>query len=248
MTSMRIIKIGGHVVDDPAALAGFLDEFAAIEGKKMLIHGGGKIASAFGRRLGIEPVMIDGRRVTDAATIELVTMIYGGLVNKQLVAALQSRGCNALGLTGADGGVIRSKKRNPTPVDYGFVGDPVSVDTALLERLIEGGVVPVIAPLTMGEEFEILNTNADTMAQTVSQAVATGLADRYAVDLVYTFELAGVLDQQKQLIPAINRASFEALKADGTVSGGMLPKLSNALAAVEAGVRSVSIGSTIITT
>lgn len=244
MTSIRIIKIGGNVVDDPTALAAFLDSFAALEGRKLLIHGGGKIASAFGRRLGIEPVMIDGRRVTNAETIELVTMIYGGLVNKQLVAALQSRGCNAFGLTGADGGVVRSKRRNPVPVDYGFVGDPVAADAVLLERLIEAGVVPVVAPLTMGEQYEILNTNADTMAQTV----ATALADRYAVDLVYTFELEGVLDQNKQLIPTVNRAQFEALKADGTVSGGMLPKLENALRAVEAGVRSVAIGATIIST
>lgn len=244
MTSIRIIKIGGNVVDDPTALATFLDSFAALEGRKLLIHGGGKIASAFGRRLGIEPVMIDGRRVTNAETIELVTMIYGGLVNKQLVAALQSRGCNAFGLTGADGGVVRSKRRNPVPVDYGFVGDPVAADAALLERLIEAGAVPVVAPLTMGEQYEILNTNADTMAQTV----ATALADRYAVDLVYTFELEGVLDQNKQLIPTVNRARFEALKADGTVSGGMLPKLENALRAVEAGVRSVAIGATIIST
>ena len=242
MNSIQVIKIGGNVVDDPTALASFLDSFAAVEGRKVLVHGGGKIASAFGRRLGIEPVVIDGRRVTNDATIELVTMVYGGLVNKQLIAALQARGCNALGLTGADGGAIRSQRRRPTPVDYGWVGDPTKVDAKLFQSLIEAGTTPVVAPLTMGQEFEILNTNADTMAQTV----ATALAAHYTVDLVYTFELEGVLDKEKRLIPTVDRASFEALKADGTVSGGMLPKLENALQAVEAGVRSVAIGKTIV--
>lgn len=230
-------------MDNAAALSKFLSDFAQIEGKKVLVHGGGKIASTIGRALGIEPVMINGRRVTDADTLRTVTMVYGGLVNKTIVAELIGLGCNALGLTGADGALIRSVRRSPVPVDYGHVGDPVAVNTSLLVSLLDAGIVPVVAPLTLSMENTILNTNADTMAQTV----ATAVASVYDVELIYTFELQGVLDKKECLIESITPSVFERLKADGTVSGGMLPKLENALSAVSQGVRRVMIGATSIT-
>lgn len=230
------------MVDNPDALASFLEDFAKITGKKILVHGGGKIASKIGRTLGIEPVMIDGRRVTDRPTLDVVTMVYGGLINKNIVATLIGHGVVALGLTGADGALIRSVRRNPEPVDYGYVGDPMEVNTPLLVSLLGGGVVPIVAPLTISTQNEILNTNADTMAQTL----ATALAEIYDTQLIYTFELEGVLDKGQRLIEHIDRSTFETLKADGTVSGGMLPKLENALSAVDRGVSSVMIGSTVI--
>lgn len=242
METIKIVKIGGNVVDNPDALASFLEDFAKITGKKILVHGGGKIASKIGRTLGIEPVMIDGRRVTDRPTLDVVTMVYGGLINKNIVATLIGHGVVALGLTGADGALIRSVRRNPEPVDYGYVGDPMEVNTPLLVSLLGGGVVPIVAPLTISTQNEILNTNADTMAQTL----ATALAEIYDTQLIYTFELEGVLDKGQRLIEHIDRSTFETLKADGTVSGGMLPKLENALSAVDRGVSSVMIGSTVI--
>lgn len=242
MESIKVIKIGGNVVDNPAALAEFLEKFAKIEGRKILVHGGGKIASTIGRTLGIEPVMIDGRRVTDSRTLDVVTMVYGGLVNKNITADLLGLSCQAVGLSGVDGALIRSARRAAAPVDYGEVGDPCAVNCELLFALLEGGFTPVIAPLTISLENKILNTNADTMAQTV----ATAMVGKYSVDLVYTFELDGVLDKDQKLIEHITPSVFELLKADGTVSGGMLPKLQNALSAVGQGVRSVKIGSTTI--
>lgn len=242
METIKIVKIGGNVVDNPDALASFLEDFAKITGKKILVHGGGKIASKIGRTLGIEPVMIDGRRVTDRPTLDVVTMVYGGLINKNIVATLIGHGVVALGLTGADGALIRSVRRNPESVDYGYVGDPMEVNTPLLVSLLGGGVVPIVAPLTISTQNEILNTNADTMAQTL----ATALAEIYDTQLIYTFELEGVLDKGQRLIEHIDRSTFETLKADGTVSGGMLPKLENALSAVDRGVSSVMIGSTVI--
>lgn len=242
METIKIVKIGGNVVDNPDALASFLEDFSKITGKKILVHGGGKIASKIGRSLGIEPVMIDGRRVTDRPTLDVVTMVYGGLINKNIVATLVGHGVSALGLTGADGALIRSARRNPEPVDYGYVGDPRKVNTSLLVSLLDSGIVPIVAPLTISIQNEILNTNADTMAQTL----ATALAEIYDTQLIYTFELEGVLDNEQRLIEHIDRSTFETLKADGTVSGGMLPKLENALCAIDRGVRSVMIGSTVI--
>ena len=241
MQNMKAVKIGGNVVDNPEKLQRFLRDFASLEGPKVLIHGGGKVATAISEGLGIETQMIGGRRVTDAETLRIVTMVYAGLINKNIVAALQSEGCNALGLCGADGGLIRSKKRAATPVDYGFVGDPADFDLDTATALIDGGLVRVVAPITYDpENGTLLNTNADTVAQTV----AVGLAQKYPVELVYCFEKRGVLrdvDDDNSVIPHIDRALYERLKADGVVADGMLPKLENAFKAIDAGVKNVVI-------
>lgn len=241
MEIVRVVKIGGNVVDHAEKLERFLGDFAGMGGKKVLVHGGGKIATSISQGLGIETRMIGGRRVTDAETLRIVTMVYAGLINKNIVAGLRGEGCHALGLCGVDGGLIRSRRRNPEPVDYGFVGDPVEfgLDTAV--TLLDGGLVPVVAPITYdAEEGALLNTNADTVAQ----AVAVGLSARYAVELVYCFEKPGVLRDvadDSSVIPSIDPASYERLKAEGVVADGMLPKLENAFRAIEAGVQNVVI-------
>lgn len=240
MKSVKVIKIGGNVVDHPEKLQQFLADFASLEGPKVLVHGGGKIATALSKGLGIEAQMIAGRRVTDAQTLRIVTMVYAGLINKNIVAALQADGCNALGLCGADGGLIRSDKRAATPVDYGFVGDPVAFNLETAKALIAAGLTPVVAPITYDGAGGLLNTNADTVAQ----AVAVGLAMEYAVELVYCFEKQGVLrdmGDEDSVIPEITPDLFEQLKADGIVADGMLPKLENAFKAIDNGVRSVVI-------
>lgn len=238
---LTIVKVGGAVVEDEAQLAQLLDNFRAIEGAKVLVHGGGRRATKVAAELGIETKMVDGRRITDAAMLEVVTMVYGGLVNKHVVAALQALGVDAIGLCGADGDIIRSVKRPlKNGIDYGFVGDVKKADGAKMARFIEAGMVPVIAPLTHDGQGNILNTNADTMASETAKA----LAERYDVTLVYSFEKKGVLsnpDDDDSVIPVISREDFERYKADGTISGGMLPKIENALAAVEAGVKEVVI-------
>lgn len=243
MQSVKVIKIGGNVVDNPEKLQQFLRDFASLEGPKVLIHGGGKVATAISKGLGIEARMIDGRRVTDGETLRIVTMVYAGLINKNIVAALQGEGCNALGLCGADGGLIRSKKRAVTAegIDYGFVGDPTDFNLDTATALIDGGLVPIVAPITYDpENGTLLNTNADTVAQ----AVAVGLAQRYPVELVYCFEKRGVLrdvNDDDSVIPSINPELYEQLKADGIVADGMLPKLENAFKAIGSGVGSVVI-------
>lgn len=243
MQSIKVIKIGGNVVDNPGKLQQFLRDFASLAGPKVLIHGGGKVATAISKGLGIEAQMIGGRRVTDAETLRIVTMVYAGLINKNIVAALQGEGCNALGLCGADGGLIRSKKRAVTAegVDYGFVGDPVDFNLATATALIDGGLVPIVAPITYdAENGTLLNTNADTVAQTV----AVGLARKYPVELVYCFEKQGVLkdvNDDNSVISNIDPALYEQLKADGIVADGMLPKLENAFKAIGSGVGSVVI-------
>lgn len=243
MQSIKVIKIGGNVVDNPEKLQQFLRDFASLEGPKVLIHGGGKVATAISKGLGIEAQMIGGRRVTDAETLRIVTMVYAGLINKNIVAALQGEGCNALGLCGADGSLIRSKKRAVTAegVDYGFVGDPVDFNLGTATALIDGGLVPIVAPITYdAENGTLLNTNADTVAQTV----AVGLAQKYPVELVYCFEKRGVLrnvEDDDSVISSINPELYERLKADGIVADGMLPKLENAFKAIHSGVRSVVI-------
>lgn len=243
MQSIKVIKIGGNVVDNPEKLQQFLRDFASLEGSKVLVHGGGKVATAISKGLGIEAQMIGGRRVTDAETLRIVTMVYAGLINKNIVAALQSEGCNALGLCGADGSLIRSKKRAVTAegVDYGFVGDPVDFNLGTATALIDGGLVPIVAPITYdAENGTLLNTNADTVAQTV----AVGLAQKYPVELVYCFEKRGVLrnvNDDDSVISSINPELYEQLKADEIVADGMLPKLENAFKAINSGVRSVVI-------
>ena len=239
---MKVIKIGGNIVDHPEKLDRFLTDFASLAGDKILVHGGGKVATTISRALGIETRMIDGRRVTDAATLDVVTMVYAGSINKRIVARLQALGCNALGLSGADGRLIVSRQRAAAPVDYGFVGDPIpekfGLETA--KTLIGSGFTLVAAPITLSETGGLLNTNADTVAQTI----ALGLSGSYAVELVYCFEKQGVLmdvNDDSSVIPEITPAGFERLKADGIVTEGMLPKLENAFRAIGGGVRSVVI-------
>lgn len=238
---LTIVKVGGAVVEDELQLSQLLKDFGAIEGRKVLVHGGGRKATKMAERLGIETKMVNGRRITDAAMLEVVTMVYGGLVNKYLVAQLQANGINALGLTGADANVILSHKRPlKDGIDYGFVGDVDYVAHQTLAHLIEAGIIPVMAPLTHDAEGHILNTNADTIASETAKA----LANNYDVTLIFSFEKKGVLsnpDDDDSVIPVITKEDFERYKADGTISGGMLPKIENALKAVEAGVSRVII-------
>lgn len=238
---LTIVKVGGAVVEDEAQLTQLLSSFRAIDGAKVLVHGGGRRATKVAAELGIETKMVEGRRITDAPMLEVVTMVYGGLVNKHVVAALQALGVDAIGLCGADGDIIRSVKRPlKNGIDYGFVGDVKNADGAKIAHFIEAGMVPVIAPLTHDGEGNILNTNADTMASETAKA----LANLYDVTLIYSFEKKGVLsnpDDENSVIPVITRQDFERFKADGTISGGMLPKIENALAAVETGVKQVII-------
>lgn len=238
---LTIVKVGGAVVEDEAQLSQLLKDFSAIEGNKVLIHGGGRRATQVAANLGIESKMVGGRRITDADMLSVVTMVYGGLVNKNLVARLQANGINALGLTGADMDVIRSHKRPiKDGVDFGFVGDVDRADGEILRRLIKAGITPVMAPLTHDGQGHILNTNADTIASETAKA----LAPYYDVTLIYCFEKKGVLrnpDDDDSVIPTITRADFEQYKADGTISGGMLPKIENALSAIDAGVSRVII-------
>ena len=238
---ITIVKVGGAVVEDEAQLSRLLQDFCAIDVPKILVHGGGRRATKIAERLNIETKMVNGRRITDAEMLEGVTMVYGGLVNKSLVARLQANGVNALGLTGADINVIRSHKRPiKDGIDYGFVGDVDQADGKMLSRLIEEGITPVMAPLTHDGEGHILNTNADTIASETAKA----LAPYYDVTLIFSFEKKGVLsnpDDDDSVIPTITHADFIKYKADGTISGGMLPKIENALSAIDAGVGKVII-------
>ena len=238
---LTIVKVGGAVVEDEAQLTQLLKDFSAISGKKVLVHGGGRRATQVAASLGIESKMVNGRRITDADMLNVVTMVYGGLVNKNLVARLQANGVNALGLTGADIDVIRSHKRPVKDgVDYGYVGDVDKADGKMLSKLIDEGITPVMAPLTHDGEGHILNTNADTIASETAKA----LAPYYDVTLIFSFEKKGVLrnpDDDDSVIPTITREDFLKYKEDGTISGGMLPKIENALAAIDAGVKQVVI-------
>ena len=240
MDKLTVLKVGGAVVEDPEALDAFLDGFASLPGLKVLVHGGGREATKVAAQLGVPTKMVDGRRITDADMLRVVTMVYGGLVNKGVVAALQARGVNALGLTGADLGCMLAVKRPVKDIDYGYVGDMEKVDTSILADLVARGVVPVMAPLSFDGKGTLLNTNADTIASSVAKA----LAERFEVTLVYCFEKAGVLkdpDDDASVIPLITKESFSGLASDGTVSGGMLPKLQNAFEALESGVKEVRI-------
>ena len=241
MEKVTVVKVGGAIVEDSEQLAQLLKDFAAIPGKKVLVHGGGRRATKVAAALGIESKMVNGRRITDADMLEVVTMVYGGLVNKNLVAKLQANGVNALGLTGADMDVIHSHKRPlKDGIDFGFVGDVERANGKMLQTLINEGITPVMAPLTHDGKGNILNTNADTIASETAKA----LAPYYDVTLIYSFEKKGVLsnpEDDDSVIPVITHADFERYKADGTVAGGMIPKLENALAAIDAGVKEVII-------
>lgn len=240
MEKLTLIKVGGKIVEEQATLSRLLASFAAIPGRKVLVHGGGRSATAMASRLGIESRMVSGRRITDKAMLEVVTMVYAGLVNKNIVAGLQALGVNALGMTGADMNILLSDKRPVGEVDYGYVGDVRRVDAAALSALIEMGVVPVIAPLTHDGQGSMLNTNADTMAGETAKALAL----RYEVSLVYCFEKRGVLrdeNDDNSVIAEMTRQQFETYRAEGVVQGGMIPKLENAFDAIRHGVREVII-------
>lgn len=249
MSKIQVFKIGGNVVDNQDRLGKFAREFAAVPGAKVLVHGGGAIASTMQKKLGFTPVMIEGRRVTDAETLKIVTMVYAGWCNKSITALLQKNGCNAIGLSGADGAVITATKRPPVrlastgeTVDYGFVGDlvPENIDSGFIIRLIEAGLTPVFCAITCDRDGNLLNTNADTVAS----SIAVSLSAKEETELVYCFEKDGVLldkDDDGSLIPEITPQYFEKLKEDGTVADGMLPKLENAFNAIRHGVSKVVI-------
>ena len=237
---LTLIKVGGKIVEEASSLQRLLDDFAALAGHKVLVHGGGRSATRLAEQLGIESRLVNGRRITDAETLRVVTMVYGGLVNKNVVAGLQARGVNALGLTGADMDVIRSVKRPVQDIDYGFVGDVKQVDASLLGDLIARGVVPVMAPLTHDGAGHLLNTNADTIAGETAKA----LAALFDVTLVYCFEKKGVLrdeHDEDSVIPSLNYTDFRRLTEEGVIQGGMIPKLENAFEALNAGVCEVVI-------
>ncbi|HEY5589462.1 MAG TPA: acetylglutamate kinase [Paludibacter sp.] len=240
MEKLTLIKVGGKIVEDPTSLKQLLSDFSKIEGYKVLVHGGGRSATAMAAKLGIQSKMVNGRRVTDAEMLKVVTMVYGGLVNKQIVAGLQAIGVNALGLTGADLNYMRSEKRPITEVDYGFVGDVKEVNADILADLIRKGVVPVLAPLTHDKAGNLLNTNADTIAGEAAKA----LSKHFEVTLMYCFEKKGVLlneNDDESVIPKLTPALFKKYVAEGIIQGGMIPKLENSFEALKAGVRQVVI-------
>ncbi len=240
LNNVTVIKVGGAVVEQPEFLDELLTGFQQVEGLKVLVHGGGRSATRIAAQMGIESHMVNGRRVTDEAMLNVVTMVYGGLVNKQIVAKLQARGINAMGLTGADVDLIRSHKRPVKDVDYGWVGDVDCANGDMLAYLLSKGITPVVAPLTHDGQGHILNTNADTIASTV----ACALAPFFNVTLTFAFEKQGVLldaDDDDSVIPHINQAHYAELKASGAISGGMIPKLDNAFDAIAQGVRRVVI-------
>ena len=240
---LYVIKIGGNVIDNSENLYRFLKDFTALPGKKILVHGGGKVATELSETLGIEPKLIDGRRITNIETLRVVTMVYGGLINKNMVAQLQRFGTNAIGLTGADGDFIRAKKRPVKTIDYGFVGDldEKSINPENLASLMEAGFTPVFCALTHDGEGQLLNTNADTIAS----ALAVAMAKIYATTLIYCFEKKGVLkdiNDENSLIREINPGHYEELKKQQVIHSGMLPKLDNAFSAIACGVKEVIIG------
>lgn len=240
--SLIIVKVGGAIVEQPDTLEKLLNDFRTIPGYKVLVHGGGRSATALSARLGIESKMVDGRRITDAETLKVVTMVYGGLVNKNIVAGLQAKGVNAIGLTGADCNVMTAVKRPVKDIDYGYVGDVTAVNAPFLANLLEQNIVPVLAPLTHDGNGLMLNTNADTIAAEAAKA----LSGFFKVTLVYCFEKPGVLlrpDDDTSVIPYISYYDFPRLVDDGTISGGMIPKIQNAFNALNAGVSSVLITS-----
>ena len=239
---ISVVKIGGNVIDDPAALAAFVQDFACLEGPKILVHGGGKEATRLSSALGLETNMIEGRRVTDGDTIEVVTMTYAGLINKRIVALLQAAGCNALGFSGADGNLMKATRRPAAPIDYGYVGDidPADVNAPLLQELLSQGITPVMCAICHDGKGGLLNCNADSVAS----AMAIGAARVAPTTLTYCFEKAGVLadvDDESSLVPLITPDSFATLKEQGIITKGMIPKVKNALDSARQGVAEVRI-------
>jgi len=240
MNNLTVVKIGGNVIDNPDALLHFLTTFAGLPGAKLLVHGGGKIATQVAEKLGVQTTMVEGRRITDQPMLDVVTMVYGGLVNKQIVAKLQTLDCNAIGLTGADARIVLAHKRPVGAIDYGFVGDLDEVNAGQLQFFLRQSLTPVIAPISYDNQGGLLNTNADTMAS----AVAVDLARHDTVTLVYCFEKRGVLTDpanDDSVIPALNPTSYADYKAAGAINKGMIPKLDNAFLALDKGVARVVI-------
>lgn len=240
MQKLTIVKVGGKIVEEPDTLAALISDFARIPGLKLLVHGGGRSATRLASQLGIEQQMVDGRRITDADTLRVVTMVYGGLVNKNIVTSLQAAGINAIGLTGADMDIIRSHRRPAGVIDYGFVGDVDRVDAQAISRLLDAGLVPVIAPLSHDGKGSMLNTNADTIAS----EVACALAPLYDTTLTFCFEKAGVLadeNDDSSVIEKIDRTAYQQLRDRNIIAGGMIPKLDNAFKALNSGVKEVII-------
>jgi acetylglutamate kinase len=252
MQKLYIIKIGGNIIDDDTKLNAFLKDFAAITplqgARAILIHGGGKLATKLAQEMGVEQTMVDGRRITDAETLKIVTMVYAGAINKNIVAQLQANNCNAIGLSGADGNVIKAHKRASSfggglegALDYGFVGDVDSINTNLLKTLLDNGFSPILSPITHNGEGQLLNTNADTIAQETAKA----MSNLFDVELIYSFEKKGVLldaNDDETVIPTIDKTYYAQLKSEQKIFAGMIPKLDNAFAAIDAGVGKVIIG------
>lgn len=242
MNSLTVLKIGGNIIDVPYMLDKFLTDFATIPGPKILVHGGGAVASEMSRKLGIEPIMHQGRRVTDEQTLKLVTMVYAGLINKEIVAILQKKGCNAIGLSGADGNIVPASKRSSEPIDFGYVGDVDSckINYSFLSCIIGMGMTPVICPITHDCNGSLLNTNADTMASSIAVAVSK----HYSVKLVYCLEKDGVLsnpEDDSSVVPILTTSMYLKLKESGAISHGMIPKVDNAFQALSQGVSDVVI-------
>ncbi len=240
--NITVVKIGGNVIDDPSALANFVRLFSNLEGPKIIVHGGGKEATRLSKEMGIETTMIEGRRVTDRATLDIVTMTYAGLINKRIVAMLQAEGCNALGFSGADGNIIKATRRPANPIDYGFVGDidTKDVNDTLIKTLLEAGITPVLCAICHDGNGTLLNCNADSIAS----AIAIGASRIAPTVLIYCFEKAGVLadvNDEETVIPLITKENFNILKKNGTVAKGMIPKLTNALDSASKGVKEVRI-------
>ncbi len=241
MQTLYVVKIGGNIIDDAQKLKGFLDVFATIKEPKILVHGGGKLATAMAAQLGIEQQLVDGRRITDAETLKVVTMVYAGFINKNIVASLQANGADAMGISGADGNIIKAHKRPNAGLDYGFVGDVDSVNAKRLLFLLQQGITPVFCPITHDGKGLLLNTNADTIAQEIAKA----LSKDYSMQLIYSFEKAGVLlnaDDENTVIKILNQGYYRQLKDEGKIFAGMIPKLDNAFAALQSGVQKVIIG------
>lgn len=241
MKQLFVIKIGGNIIDDENKLSAFLADFASIPASKILVHGGGKLATQLADKLGIEQKLIDGRRITDAETLKIVTMVYAGYVNKNIVAQLQSHNCNAIGLCGVDGDAILAHKRNHPVIDYGFVGDVDSINTALFKNLLEQNISIVFAPITHDQQGQLLNTNADTIAMEIAKAMSS----EFEVALIYSFEKKGVLldiNDEDSVIPKLDHNNYQRLRSKEKIFAGMIPKLDNAFQALSSGVKKIVIG------
>lgn len=241
MKTLKIIKIGGHIIDNSILLGSFLKDFAKLKGPKLLVHGGGKIATKVSKKMHIKPNLIDGRRITDQDTLDIITMVYAGKINKKIITKLQSYGCNSIGLSGADGNTIIAKKRAIKSIDFGYVGDIVEINTKTIELLLDAKITPVFCPISHDKKAQLFNTNADTIASTL----AVTLSQKFNVQLYYCIEHNGVLENKidkHSVIPEITTNNYEQLKAEGIIYDGMLPKIENCLTAKQNNVQKVQIG------